>query len=77
MKNTYIFFTLFICVIFISFGKNSTSLDIITDDINNTITTSTESAIANYDSRLKIRLEFFTSKNFKREIFIKKTKTLL
>ena len=70
MKNTFIFFTLFISVIFISFGKNTTSLDFISDDISKTITTSTQSSIANNDNRLKIRLELFTSTNFHREILL-------
>jgi len=82
MKNIYVFFVLLAYLTLHSFclsAKTVETTSFLSSDTNSYTTKSTlidvistvlaEEAIT-YDNRLKIRLEFFTSKNYKREILL-------
>jgi hypothetical protein len=82
MKNIYIFFVLLAYVTLNSFGLSAKTIETTSFLSGDTHSYTTKSALnyvmstvlaeeaITYDNRLKIRLEFFTSKNYKREILL-------
>jgi hypothetical protein len=82
MKKFYIFFAFITYVTLHSFGLSAKTVEttsVNSSDTHSFITKSTlinvipsvlKEEVITYDNRLKIRLEFFTSKNYKREILL-------